>query len=386
MRPAALTLSLVALFTALAAPALEASFFTPSSGPLTILTGEKLTIKVKGTQKCKFKVLVLNTNGEVAEVSFSESSKTSHKVTIEGLLPGTTQISIITEEGSISQCTGRSASYEVTVEADPDAFFDQADEKLKEAKAEAKDVVEEFVEAAVGGLAELADLVKEGEVDPIDAYFQAADVMQDLFDDLHGGMNPFLDDVYDDIWDRAADFGLDEMSPELLGYLPGACGEWDEFETDVVALVDKASGLMTKAFKKFVGQLVKLSDEDAVLFALFTSPDLFVGVSETVPAPAPEPLSPPDPPKIPLVKTWTAAGRLSNSSTGRLHVGGGADPSRGNVAVGIAGPGGFADGESAPVGEDDSWRAEFFNLPPGSYVVTLTQTDNGPVSFTVTVP
>jgi len=371
----------------LAAPSALGNKTKPQAGPLQLKLGGKQVIAVLGTQGCKFKIAVTSSNEAAVIATYSAEALGKHQVLLETVGIGESLVQIQTLEGTIAFCEGFDFGFPITVIADPTALPSQTKTKLKEASKFAKLAVKDYVADFNDTLADIIAAMNAGDLTPSGAAFEAIDAAQDLIDDLEDGQEFFLDDVYSDIWTRSLAFGATGIDAGNLGLLSGACGQWDDFEAGVRKLSGQAVSTMQKRLKSFLKLLDKaVGSEVDALFVLGAIPQLLFVPAQPIPVPAVEPLPPPDPPKRPLKQTWTASGRLSTSATSRLHVGGSADPSRGDVTIALAGPDGFTAEETVSLSPQDTWRVQFGNLPPGSHVVTLTQTENGPVSFTVTVP
>jgi hypothetical protein len=311
----------------------------------------------------------------------------SHKVVIEAVGAGTANITISTSNGSILNCQGFDFFYEVVVLPDSKAFVKQAKAKLKDATKGLKDGLK-FLEAEFGGVVDDAvDAVKDGTVDIDDAADQAFEIGQDYVDFIDTEVEDFLDDVYEDVWGRAGEFGVTELTPDLLTLYDGGCGEWDKFVDGVDKLVDKSLGVFTREFKVLTkASALKAAGVDDDFLFVFAHPQIVVEQDDPVQLPAAAPVDLPPSPLKPLAKTWTSAGRLSSSSVSKLHIGGTADPIGGSVTVFIVGPDSFTAQLVASVDENCHWRADFSSLPPGSYSVALNQGLIGPVEFGTKVP
>jgi len=388
MRRHALRFPLLLACSVLLAPFAAANEAKPASGFVFEMDlGDQAAVSIVGTQGCTFEVGASSSNTGVAQVTARVGARKIHKVIIEAVGAGTADISISTFGGSIPNCEGFAFFYEVVVAADGKAFLKQAAAKLKAAtkdiKAGLKDIELQFGQV----VDDAVDAVKNGDLDIDDATDQAFDVGQDWVDFLDAELADFLDDVYEDVWGRAGEFGITELTPDLLELYDGGCGDWDKFVDGAHALVDRSVKVFTRELKVLTkaSALAAAGVDDDFLF-VFAQPDLAVEQDDPVPLPSAEPVELPPPPEKPLARTWTSAGRLSSSSVSKLHIGGTADPNGPPVTVDIVGPDGTTAQLDATVDENCHWRADFGSLPPGSYTVTLSQGSKGPVEFGTKVP
>ena len=387
MKPFQLGTLLCLAFLLVAAPTAEANKFNPKSGTkLKLKMGQKTTISVTGFQGCKFEALHYDpksTDPEVVSVTTPGKEGKSQKVTIEAVGPGMTEVSIITQ-GESPSCNGFMATYAVEVEADPKAFLKQAKGKLKDGIKSIKSELD----TELGNICTLFDLAAgfATQQDASEAVPQVWDAMEELAADLDGLVQQQLDDIYGDIWQRAEQYGFAQNTPELVGLLDGGCGDWDKFVNAAISLYDKAWDKLLKKYKKLIKTIDgKFKNTGENYLSLVEMPQVNTALTAPVPIPVPAPLPQPDPQPKPLKKHWSAAGRLSSSSTADLTIGGSADPGGGDVTVSMTGPGGAVTPVDASVGDDCNWQADFSGLTPGTYRVTLTQGGNT-ATFTKYVP
>lgn len=388
MRMFSVGLSVLALLLFVATPPSLANQSKPPAGTLIKLKKlqQKQTVNIVGTQGCTFEISAESSDPSVVSVTRTEGAKKSHKVVIEAVGAGEATVTIETMEGSILSCEGFTFEFPVEVEFDAKGVIKNAKSQLKSGLSTAKDLVDTAFDLFCDDLAEIADAVLAGDLDPIEAYFEATAARADMYDDLAFELDQLYGETWVAMWGGIAFF--ETLHPDLVTLFPGGCGEWDDFREDLNDLEDKASSKAEKKLKMFIKVLGKAldGDDDALLVVSFF-PEVLLEVDEPVVFPGSDPEAEPvEEATKPLAKTWTSAGRLSTSETSRLQIGGQADPGDGNVTVTLNGPGGFTTNIDAMVGEDCAFRTEFADLTPGSYTVVLTQGDNGPVSFGVVVP
>lgn len=383
----------MAFALAIAAPDALANISIPASNTsFTLKPKQKKVVVIKGAQGCKFNVFAESSNPDAVKVTYSKLQKTAHVVRVEAVGPGGATVNIATENGTESFCQGFNFVYPVSVDATTKDFVNQARGKLRDASKDLRSLVLDIKKFYCSQLNDIIkDLVK-GEIDSGQAGDQVFDAGQDLIDDLRGEVCPYLDDLYDEIWGRASEYTLNEvfldMTPEVVSFIPGGCGEWDRFEDALSREIDRAVDTVEQKTKSSFKALDKQAlKEDADWLAILDPPvldDIF-GSMPPVPLPAPVPqLVPPPPPKN-LGYDWNLSGRLSSSPVSELKVGGVADPGAGMVNVQIDGPDGFSTSANVNVSDACTFKAEFSGLKPGAYVVTLTQGANGPVTKTMVV-
>jgi hypothetical protein len=379
-------LSFIALvtlvFLAVAAPVAEANKSKQKSGSKFKMTpGQKTTVTITGFKGCKFEALHDNpgaTDPKVASVQPPSQAGKSQKVTITAVGPGETEVNLVTQ--SVDDpidffCNGFTFQYFITVVPDNKAYLKQVKGKLKSKTKQVKEILDQVIDDFCDQVKFLGDEVKKGNMTGEDALASAHEAMQFVAIALDIGVDGELDLVFTDIWTRNAEAGFFIMDPDLAGLIPGGCGDWDKFEDGVRKLAGKTTKTMEKKYKALVKTIDKSASDDE-LVQIF---DL-LGLDLTpapIPIPVPTPETQPDPVPKELKKNFTSSGRWASSANTRLQIGGSADPGGGNVTVEITGPGGAMSSVEVPVnGTSCGWEADFPNLPPGSYTVTLTQGSN----------
>ncbi len=377
----------VATVVACMLPSALANKASPASGAtFTLFPEQWASVNIKGFKKCDFSVTVMDFDPKVVSVSFNKEDAKKHRVDITAIAPGMTQVTIETV-GKDPNCNGFFFTYMVEVEADTKAFVKQAKGKLKDASKVAKDAGKDLVQTFCDDLSIVADGFLAGELTVDEALDEAFNDAQDLIDLMDFTLDPFLDATFADIWTRAVLGGLNQINDDVVGFLPGACGEWDQFEDGVRKEIDKAIKTLDKKLKKFEKTIDKaLKGDDLDLLMVWAFPEILLAVDDPVALPADPPTETPAPatPKN-LEKSWNASGRLDDSAVGRLHTGGQADPGGGMVTITINGPDGATATVMSAVDGNCAWRAEFPGIKPGDYSVTATQGTNK-ITYKWTVP
>ena len=362
-------------------PVMANKTIPPNGTVITMQSGETVTTKVLGTGGCTFAVLVSSEDEGVAQASAVDALKKKHAVTITAVGVGTTDITIFTSGKDVS-CSGFNFSYTVVVEPDLTAFVKQAKGKIKQAQLLAKEGVAVVNKLYCDELADISKHVKSGDLTVEEALDLAFDAYTEWADFYHLALDQFLDTTFEDIWTRNFEAGFLAFSDDLIGFLPGACGDWDKFEDKMKKLADKGVAQGLKKFKKLAKVLGKFAaGDDAELQVVIEHPEVLLEVDIPVALPAVVPQVPAEALPKALEKSWTGSGSLSTASDSGLIMGGSADPGEGDVTVTINGPDGFMESMTVPVNKECEWKVKFTGLPRGSYTVELSQGGNPPVGF-----